>query len=67
MELQELPAYMNGLAAVAEDAMEIHPGTPNLFCDMACIKGEETKPIMESAPYVVERELPHHAPAPPRP
>uniref|UniRef100_I2PWN7 Aerobic-type carbon monoxide dehydrogenase, large subunit CoxL/CutL-like protein n=1 Tax=Desulfovibrio sp. U5L TaxID=596152 RepID=I2PWN7_9BACT len=52
--LEELPAYMNGLAAVAEDAMEIHPGTPNMFCDMACIKGEETKPLFETAPYVVE-------------
>ncbi|KUO72154.1 MAG: aldehyde oxidoreductase [Desulfosporosinus sp. BRH_c37] len=53
-ELEVLPAYMNGLDAIAEDAMEIHPGTPNLFLELPIRKGEESGPIMESAPYVVE-------------
>lgn len=54
VELEILPAYMNGLDAVAEDAMEIFPGTPNLFLEMPIVKGEDTKPVMESAPYVAE-------------
>ncbi|HWQ79472.1 MAG TPA: molybdopterin cofactor-binding domain-containing protein [Anaerovoracaceae bacterium] len=54
VELEVLPAYMNGLDAIAEDAIEIHPGTPNLFLDLPIRKGEETAPIMETAPHVVE-------------
>ena len=54
VDLEVLPAYLDGLSAVSDDALEIHPGVPNLFNEMPCIKGEETRPIMESAPYVVE-------------
>ncbi len=53
-ELDVLPAYMDGVSAVADDALQIHPGTPNLFNEMPCVKGEETEPIMASAPHVVE-------------
>ncbi|WP_272699409.1 molybdopterin-dependent aldehyde oxidoreductase [Desulfovibrio sp. Fe33] len=53
-EYEPLYAYMNGLEAVAEDAVEIHPGTPNLYCEMPCIKGGETGGIMEKAAHVVE-------------
>jgi aldehyde oxidoreductase len=52
--LEELPAYMNAHAAMAPDAMEIHPGTPNVYFTIKNIKGEDTKPIMASAPYMVE-------------
>ncbi len=57
IELEELPAYMSAPAAMAPDALEIHPGTPNVFFTIKNIKGEDTKPVMESAPYVVEDEF----------
>jgi aldehyde oxidoreductase len=52
VELEELPAYMNAPAAMAEDAIEIHPGTPNTYFEQKLVKGADTKPIMETAPYV---------------
>jgi aldehyde oxidoreductase len=57
IELEELPAYMSAPAAMAPDALEIHPGTPNVFFTINNIKGEDTKPIMEKAAYVVEDEF----------
>jgi len=54
IELEELPAYMNALEAAADDALEIHPGTPNVFFEQPVIKGEDTGPIFETADYVVE-------------
>lgn len=54
VELEELPSYMNAMDAMAEDAIEIHPGTPNIYFEQPIVKGEETKPIMEKAPFVVE-------------
>lgn len=52
IELEELPAYMSAPAAMAEDAIEIHPGTPNVYYEQKIAKGPDTKPIMEAAPYV---------------
>ena len=57
VELEELPAYMSAPAAMAEDAIEIHPGTPNVYYEQKRAKGEDTKPIMESAAHVVEDEF----------
>lgn len=57
LDLEVLPAYMNAPAAMAPDAIEIHPGTPNVYFECGCIKGEETKPIFEKAAYVVEGEF----------
>jgi aldehyde oxidoreductase len=54
VQLEELPAYMNALDAMADDAIEIHPGTPNVYFEQPIVKGEDTKEIMASAPYVVE-------------
>jgi len=54
VELEELPAYMSAPAAMADDAIEIHPGTPNVYFEQKVAKGPDTKPIMESAPYVVK-------------
>jgi aldehyde oxidoreductase len=54
VELEELPAYLSAPAAMADDAIEIHPGTPNVYFEQGVVKGEETKPIMDSAAYVVE-------------
>ncbi|MCX6068738.1 MAG: 2Fe-2S iron-sulfur cluster-binding protein, partial [Chloroflexi bacterium] len=53
VELEELPAYMSAPAAMADDAIEIHPGTPNIYFEQKIAKGPDTKDIMESAPYVV--------------
>lgn len=41
VEIEELPAYMSVPAAIAEDAIEIHPGTPNAYYETNCIKGPE--------------------------
>ncbi len=54
VEFEELPAYMNALDAMADDAIEIHPGTPNVYFEQKIAKGPDTKSIMESAAYVVE-------------
>ncbi|MBM7855081.1 aldehyde oxidoreductase [Desulfohalotomaculum tongense] len=54
VELEELPAYMSAPAAMADDAIEIHPGTPNVYFEQKIAKGEDTKPVMEKADVVVE-------------
>ena len=54
VELEPLPAYMNALDALADDAIEIHPGVPNHFFTQNLVKGEETAPIFEKAAHVVE-------------
>ena len=56
VDLEVLPAYMSAPAAMAEDAIEIHPGTPNVYFKTECKKGEETAPLMEKLPNVVEVE-----------
>ena len=57
VELEELPAYMHALDAMADDAIEIHPGTPNVYYEQKIAKGGETQPIMATAPYVVEGDF----------
>jgi len=57
VELEGLPAYMNAPAAMAEDAMEIHPGTPNIYYVQKLAKGEDTKPIFDKAAHAVEGEF----------
>lgn len=47
--LDELPAYMSAPAAMAEDAIEIHPGTPDVYFEQKRSKGQETGPIMAAA------------------
>jgi aldehyde oxidoreductase len=54
VELEPLPAYMSAPAAMESDAIEIHPGVPNVYYETNCIKGEDTAPIMEKAAYVAE-------------
>ena len=56
LDLEVLPHYMNAPAAMAPDAIEIHPGTPNVYFTQKLAKGEDTKPVMEKAAYVVEGE-----------
>ncbi|TWH51736.1 molybdopterin-dependent aldehyde oxidoreductase [Sporomusa sp. KB1] len=52
VDLEILPAYMSGWAAMAPEAIEIHPGTPNIYYEQGVVKGEETKPIMDRADVV---------------
>ncbi|SJZ66446.1 molybdopterin-dependent aldehyde oxidoreductase [Consotaella salsifontis] len=54
VELEVLPAYMSGFAALAPDAMEIHPGVPNAYYEQGVVKGEETKPLFEKAAASVD-------------
>jgi aldehyde oxidoreductase len=56
VELEVLPAYMSAPEAMASDAMEIHPGMPNVFYRQKIAKGEDTAPIMEKADCVVSIE-----------
>ncbi len=53
VELEELPAYMSAPAAMEPDAIEIHPGTPNVYYIQKIAKGEETAPIFKTADVVV--------------
>jgi aldehyde oxidoreductase len=56
LDLEVLPAYMSAPEAMAEDAIEIHPGTPNVYFELPIVKGMDTKPVMASAAHVVEGE-----------
>lgn len=53
VELEVLPAYMSAPAAMEPDAIEIHPGTPNVYYRQGIVKGEDTAPLMEKADVVV--------------
>ena len=54
VQLEELPAYMSAPAAMEEDALEIHPGTPNIYYIQKIAKGEETAPIFSKSDVVIE-------------
>lgn len=57
VDLEVLPAYMSAPAAMAEDAIEIHPGTPNVYFEQKIQKGADTQAFMEKAAYVVADEF----------
>jgi aldehyde oxidoreductase len=57
VDLEVLPAYMSAPAAMAPDAIEIHPGTPNVYYEQGIVKGEDTKPLMAKAACTVEDEF----------
>ena len=54
IDLEVLPAYMSAPEAMAPDAIEIHPGTPNIYFEQLNHKGEDTAPIFSKAEVVVE-------------
>lgn len=54
VELEMLPAYMNAMDAMADDAIEIHPGTPNVYFQINNKKGEETSDLMKNAAYTAD-------------
>jgi aldehyde oxidoreductase len=53
VDLEELPAYMSAPAAMAEDAIEIHPGTPNVYYEQNHAKGAEVAPYFTGSKYEV--------------
>lgn len=56
VDLEILPAYMSVPEAMAPDAIEIHPGTPNVYYEINTVKGADTAPIMEKAAHKIEIE-----------
>jgi aldehyde oxidoreductase len=56
VDLEVLPAYMSAPEAMAPDAIEIHPGTPNVYFEQKVVKGQPTAPIMEKCAYTAEGE-----------
>jgi aldehyde oxidoreductase len=54
VDLEVLPAYMSGFAALEPDAMQIHPGVPNAYYEQGLVKGADTAPLMASAAAVVD-------------
>jgi aldehyde oxidoreductase len=57
VEIEELPAYLDALSAMEPDALEIHPGTPNVYFNCGVIKGEEVEPLFKKLPFVVEDDF----------
>jgi aldehyde oxidoreductase len=57
VEIEELPAYLDALSAMEPDAIEIHPGTPNVYFNCGVVKGDEVEPLFEKLPYVVEDDF----------
>ncbi|CAH2603845.1 Aldehyde oxidoreductase [Rhodovastum atsumiense] len=54
VDLEVLPAYMSGFAALEPDAIEIHPGVPNAYYEQGVVKGQDTRPFFEKAAAVVD-------------
>jgi aldehyde oxidoreductase len=57
VQIEQLPEYMSAPAAMAEDAIEIHPGTPNVYYIQKIAKGPETKPLFDKADVVAEDDF----------
>ncbi|MDR1546254.1 MAG: molybdopterin-dependent oxidoreductase [Deltaproteobacteria bacterium] len=55
VDLEVLPAYLSAPAAKDPDAIEIHPGTPNVYFVQKLVKGADTAPTF-SRPDVVTAE-----------
>jgi aldehyde oxidoreductase len=53
VDLELLPEYMNVPDAMAPDAIEIHPGTPNVYFEQGLEKGADTAPFFKSGDMVV--------------
>ena len=52
-DLELLPEYMSAPEAMAPDAIEIHPGTPNVYYEQLEEKGADTKPFFADPNNVV--------------
>lgn len=53
-QYEELPIYHDALEALAEDAIQIHPGLNNEFLRKANFHGEDTRITMPKAAYISE-------------
>ncbi|NLT58285.1 MAG: molybdopterin-dependent oxidoreductase [Clostridiales bacterium] len=56
VDLELLPAYMSAPEAMADDAIEIHPGTPNVYFKISNKKGGDTGDLMAAAAHTAEIE-----------
>jgi len=54
VNLEVLPAYMTLPEAAMPNAIQLHEGTPNLYMEQPVFKGEDTKELIDNAPYKVE-------------
>jgi aldehyde oxidoreductase len=54
VDYEPLPEYLNALDAVREDAVQLHPGIPNLFIQKPLFKGEDTRTVFPKAAHVAE-------------
>ena len=52
LDLERLPEYMNAPDAMAPDAIEIHPGTPNVYFEQRLEKGADTAPFFNDPAMV---------------
>ena len=52
-DLELLPEYMDAPSAMAPDAIEIHPGTPNIYYEPKTVKGGEVEPFFNDPNNVV--------------
>ncbi|MFH2094040.1 MAG: molybdopterin-dependent aldehyde oxidoreductase [Pseudomonadota bacterium] len=57
VELEPLPEYMTAPAAMADDAIQIHPGTPNVYYTQSIKKGDDTASIFDKADVVMEDDF----------
>jgi aldehyde oxidoreductase len=57
VEIEELLPYMSAPAAMADDAIEIHPGTPNIYFQTNIVKGDDPAPLMETLPNIIEDDF----------
>ena len=53
VDYEILPAYMNALDAIAEDAQQIHEDFPNLYVECPLVRGDSEKALEEA--YVVKK------------
>ncbi|MDR1028828.1 MAG: molybdopterin-dependent oxidoreductase [Clostridiales Family XIII bacterium] len=53
-DIRELPSSVTLLDAVLPDALSVQGDAPNHFLTQPVFKGEDTAPIFDEAPYVVE-------------
>ena len=54
VEYEQLPEYLEALDAMADGALEIHPGIPNVYLECPIIKGEDAREVMGTAAHVAE-------------
>ncbi len=54
LELEELPANLTAVEALAEDAVRVHDEYPPVVCDMPCFHGDDPREELKKSKFVVE-------------